>query len=443
MMKRVLSLCMVALLCHTPTASAQPFSLYTAYLKALEYDAQLKVAKADHAAKREEINKARAMLLPSLQASASGGRNATKSSTIASPSTDFFYNTRRYEISARQPVLNLEGIAKYGQSKAEVRKSEALLKKEQRDLVLRIAEAYFNLLYTQDQLVFAQGHVHALKEQLEQANSRYKAGYGTVTEINEVQAEYDMAIADVLESANAIEINQRKLENITGLYPFEPYHLAPETMRLGIPEPHDVIKWIARALRMNPDLGALQEDITIASKELERQRYAAFPTIDLVASRSYTESANDYSIGSTYDTYSLNLQLKVPPYSGGYTSAAVRQAKSYRVAAYEQLSFQEKDITTMVRQYYTGIEQGISRIRAYEQAVRSREIALTGTKKGYTAGLRSNVDVLRALEDLLLSRRNLAKSRYEYILNRLFLMHAAGMLTDAGLQEIDAWLAKQ
>jgi len=440
MMKHVLYIIIFALLFLSHTAHAKTVSFYSAYLRAVQYDAQIKAAEAGHAAKKEEIGKARAKLRPSLQANAFQGRNATESSTLSGSSNEFFYDTKRYSVTAKQPVFNMVSIAGYGLAKAEVKKSEALLKKEQADLVLRTAEAYFNLLYAQDHLSFAKVRLHALKEQLEQAKRRYKAGFGTITEINEVQAEHDMALAEELESANRIDINRRKLENIIGLYPAVPYRLVPEAMHLGIPEPQNVEDWIAQALLKNIELDALHQDIAIASKELDKQRYAALPTIDLVAAKSYSESGNDYSIGSKYDTYSLNLQLNLPLYSGGYTSASVRQAKLYRIAAYEQLSFQEREVATAVREYYTGIEQSIARIHAYEQAVKSSEIALTGTKRGYAAGMRSNVDVLNAVENVYLNKKNLVQAQYQYILNHVYLKAATGVLKDADVKAVDAFL---
>jgi len=442
-MNRLVYLIVAVYLFLTPTVVAEPVNLYTAYLKALEYDAKLKVAEAGHNAKKEEIAKARANLLPTLRASVTQGRNATESTTLSASPTEYWYNTKRYSITAKQPLLNMESIAAYGQAKAQVKKSEVLLLKEQKDLLLRTADVYFNMLYAQDQLSFSVVHLDALKEQLEQAKKRYRAGYGTITEISEVQAEYDMALADHLESENSIEILRHKLENITGVYPAIPYVLDPDKMHLKIPEPHSVDEWIALAQENNYDLDALHHDITIAAKEIAKQRYMSLPTVDLVASKSYSESGNDYSIGSKYDTYSLNVQLNLPLYTGGYTSAAVRQAKSNRIAAYEQLNFQEREISTVVREYYRITEQSIAKIRAYQQAVKSSEIALTGTKKGYTAGLRSNVDVLNAIDALYFSSRNLAKSRYDYILSRIFLKQAAGVLSEDELVEISSWLVKQ
>lgn len=442
-MKRILFLLIAAGALMPAALGGEPVSLSTAYQRALDYDARLQAAKADNAAQQEEIGKARSYFRPSVQASAKRGRNATESTTqglFGPVDQEFFYNTKNYGISVRQPVFNAVSIARYSQSKAVAAKSDAVLKSEQSQMIIRTAEAYFNLLYAEDNVAFSRARLEAVKEQLEQAKKRYEAGFGTVTEINEAEAEHDMAKAEELEIQNALSRSRREMQTITGVYPDELHKLVPEKLVLDIPGPRNVEEWIALSKENNQLVEAARQEIRIATKEVDKNRHAGIPTLDILAGRTWTESDNNYSIGSKYDTYSLAAQLTVPIYTGGHTSAAVRQAKAKRIVAHERFNLQERETLSNVRLYFDGLTAAIAQIRAYEQAVKSSEIALTGTRKGYSAGLRSNVDVLNAQEKLYLSRRNLAKSRYQFILSRMMLKDAAGMLSEQEVYEVNSWL---
>lgn len=442
-MKRVLFLLVAAGTLMPAVLGGEPVSLSTAYQKALDYDARLQAAKADNAVQQEEIGKARSYFRPSVQGSARRGRNATESTTqglFGPVDQEFFYNTKNYGISVRQSVFNAVSIARYSQSKAVAAKSDAVLKSEQSQMIMRTAEAYFNLLYAEDSVVFSRARLEAVKEQLEQAKKRYGAGFGTVTEVNEAEAEHDMAKAEELEIQNALARSRREMQTITGVYPDELRKLMPEKLVLDIPGPRNVEEWVALSKENNQVVEAARQEIRIATKEVDKNRYAGIPTLDLLVGRTWTESDNNYSIGSKYDTYSLAAQLTVPIYTGGHTSAAVRQAKAKRIAAHERFNLQERETLSNVRLHFDGLTAAIAQIRAYEQAVKSSEIALTGTRKGYGAGLRSNVDVLNAQEKLYLSKRNLAKARYRFILNRMMLKDAAGLLSESEVYEINGWL---
>ncbi len=415
------------------------------YNKAEEYDAQLRAVKADNLASREEVGKTMAQFRPRVNLNVSRARNETKSVTPYYYGTfqhnDQFYNSINYGVSVQQQLFNLSNFAEYKQAKASVAKSEALLQNEEANLIIRITEAYCNVLYAIDNYEFSQFHIKASLEQLQQTKRRFEKGLGTITEISEAQAGYDMALADGVETVNALEFNRRELEHFTGVYPDEISTLLPERLILSRPVPDNVESWIDVALSENHEVAAARQEIQIANREVQKQRSVRYPSVNLVGSRNYSDSDNNYTIGSTYDTYSISLQMSLPIYSGGYVSASVRQAQAKRLKAQEQLSYQERAIASNVRKYYNGLITSISQIHAYEQAVKSGQTALQGTKKGFEAGLRTNVEVLDAEQKLLSSRRNLAKSRYQYILNHLQLKDSAGMLSPSDVEEVNSWLS--
>ncbi len=420
------------------------FDLSTAYQKAVEYDAQIRAAKADTKIYREEIGKAMADFRPRVSISGARGRNETLSITPyyygTYQHTDQFYNSINYAFTVQQQLFNLSSIAQYKQAKAVVAKSENLLLNEESNLIMRITEAYCNVLFSEDNYEFSQSHIKASLEQLQQTKRRYEKGFGTITEVSEAQAAYDMALAEGVEIVNSLEYSRRELERMVGVYPVELCKLAPEKIVLARPNPDNVESWIALARSDSHEIAAARQEVQIERRELQKQGAVRYPSISLVGSRNYSESDNNYTIGSTYDTYSISLQMTMQLYSGGYVSAAVRQAAAKRLKAQEQLSWQERGVESNVRKYFNGVMSSVSQITAYEQAVKSGEVALKGTKKGFEVGLRTNMEVLDADQKLLSNRRNLAKARYQYILSRLQLKDSAGALSSADVDEVNGWL---
>ena len=442
-MKRLMSLMVFAGLFVTQQLSAESVDFSSAYKKALEYDSQIRAAKADNMISKEEIGKARAGLRPRINVSLQQGRNSTLSITPYYSGTflrdNRSYNTKTYNLSVQQPLLNLSSLAEYKQAKAIAAKSEAVLQNEESSLIVKICQVLCNALYAEDNLEFSNAHTKASLEQLDQAKRRYEKGFGTLTEVSEAQAAYDMAIADGVEIVNNLEFSLRELEHFTGVYSDELSKLIPEKMMLLLPEPGNVEEWVKLSRSESHEVAAAHHEIEIARKEVDKQRAYRYPTLNLVAGQTYSESDSNNIIGSVYNTYSIGLQMSIPIYSGGYVSASVRQAQAKRLKAQEQLNWQERGTESDVRKYYNGVVVTLAQIHAYDQAVKSSEIALKGTKKGFEMGLRTNMDVLDAEQKLFSNKRNLAKSRYQYILNRLQLKDSAGTLCESDVDEVNGW----
>jgi protease secretion system outer membrane protein len=443
-MKLLVRLIVITAFFFALRVSAEPVNLLTVYKKAMEYDAQIRAAKADNLVYKEEIGKALSQFRPKVSLNTSRGRDETNSTTqgyYGPVQQDQFYNSRTYDLALRQPLINRSSYAEYKQAKAVALKSEEMLHKEEFGLIVRISEAYCNALFAEDNLEFSHAHIKASLEQLQQTKRRFEKGYGTITEINEAQAEYEMALAEGVEIVTALEFSRRELGRLTGMYSDELCKLIPEKMVLERPLPANVDSWIDLAHSDSHEIAAARQEIQIARREVEKQGAARYPTVDLILDRNYSESGTNYTIGSKYGTNAVSLQMSVPIYTGGYISANVRQAKAKRLKAQEQLSWQERGVESDVRKYYNGVVTSIAQIKAYEQAVKSHEIALTGTTKGFEAGQRSNVDVLNAQQKLFESKRNLARSRYQYILNRLHLKESAGVLSSSEVDEMNSWLS--
>lgn len=420
-----------------------PTTLIDIYRQAQQYDATLRAAKSNNAAQQEGIDMAKASFLPQARISAYKGRASTDREPTSGPgaSQHFVYDSENYSLSIRQSIFNKANFASYDQAKAVAAKSNAVLANEHLGLISRVAGNYLNLLLYVDNLHYTETQKVSVESQLAQAKKRFKVGYGTITEISEAEANLQQVIAKQLEWSNGIESAKRELETMTGVYPENYFTLDPAKLPLTELEPSRVEDWIAFANDKNPEILAAAKDIEVARQEIEKNTSGHYPTLDLVASRAHTESDAANTIGSKYDTNSIGLQLNVPIYSGGYVTAAVRQAVAKQDEAEERLSEKKRAVSADVRKYYNEVVNGIARIRALEASVSSYESALIGTQKGFSAGVRSNVDVLNAQEKLYAAKRDLSKERYSLIFNRIQLKQSAGVLSEADVQEYSDWLS--
>ena len=426
-------------------AEAQSLSLLQAFQKAQQYDATLRAAVADNKAQKEEINKSFAAFLPQVRVGMYEGRGVTDSEVPGAFGTTSkrhsSYDSRNYSVSLRQSIFNKANFAEYKQAKADVAKSNAMLDSAQFNMATRVTGAYLDLLLSEENVRYSKAQKSSTQSQLEQAKKRYKAGFGTITEVSEANANLESVVAQELEWANGVEYAKRTLENVTGVYADALLSLDPSKLQLTVPQPSNVESWITTAMEKNADIIAAHNEYLVVTQEVEKNNSGHYPTLDLVAARTHTESDNNYTIGSQYDTDSIGLQLNVPLYTGGYVSSTVRQAVARVEQASEKLSEKQRTVSTDVRKYFNEIINGIARIEAQSQSVASYETALVGTQKGYESGLRSNVDVLTAQEKLYSAKRDLARERYKLIYSRIQLKQVAGLLTEGDIAEVNGWLA--
>ena len=424
----------------TAGAAVDTLNLLEAYDYARDYDATIRAARARHQGVQEEVKMAVAGFKPSVQVAAVRGRNATTSTVPGAVENERFYNTKNYSVSLRQPVLNFSTIADYRKARAMVAHSETVLEEEQSSLIIRISEVYFNLLLGQDFLMYSKAKVRAAEKTLAQARHKLERGYGRITDVAGAEAELDIARAEELQASNSLEFQFRELERIIGFCPLQVCSLMPSAMDLSIPGPQSMQEWIDEAFVSSPLVQRSREEVRIARREREKNKAAGYPVINLNASRTYSESDNNYSIGNIYDTYSLNLQLSMPLYSGGYISSSVRQASAGIIEAEERLKETERQIRSEVRKYYNALVDAIGKIHAYEKAVGSAEVAYEGARKAYEHDHGTVVEIEKAKERVLHARYQLSNIRYEFIMNRLVLKHLAGSLSAKDVEEVNRWL---
>lgn len=395
---------------------------------ASQNDPTVRAAAATRNATLENRPIAKASLLPTV--------NASASATNKYHSQDF--NGKSYALSLTQSVYDASNYAGLRKADEQVAQAEAEYGAAEQDLIIRVAETYFDVLRATDDLEFQRADKSAISRQLEQARKRYEVGLIAITDVHEAQARYDQAIAGEIAAANALDAELENLREITGQV-HQSVNPLGETLSLDLPEPADMQAWVNAAMEQNLTLLAAVKAAEAAREETSVQRAGHYPTLDLVASTSRSDDAGSSPSGVSDDS-SIGLQLTVPIYSGGATSARTRAAEYAYVAAQENREFAQRGAQADTRDAYRGVESAISRVNALAQVVVSSQSALDATEAGFEVGTRTIVDVLNAQRTLYGSIRDLKSARYDYLLNGLRLKQAAGSLAVKDVEGINTLL---
>ncbi len=436
---------------------AHAASLLEIYQQALQSDPLIHEAEARRLAAAEAAPQARSLFLPQITASAgydsgdsSGSRVDFNENTnrVESRGFDADSDTESWDIGIRQTLFRWDQVVGLKRAHKLVAQAEADYEAAQQDLIIRVADRYFAVLGSEDVLTSIHADRTAIARQLEQAKQRFEVGLIAITDVQESQAAYDQSVADEIGAKRSLATARELLREITGQY-VSSLSAPMEDLPLRSPDPADEASWIDLALSQNLPLISSRLNEQVARYEIAFQRTGHYPTLELVAGRSFRESTGTTQIqgfpGSPSDndqtSDSISLQLSVPIFSGGGTSSRVREAVYLHRASREQLQRVSRETERATRDAYLGVLAEISRVKALKQAVQSSQTALEATQAGFEVGTRTIVDVLDSQRNVYRAITNYYDSRYAYIANVLLLKQAAGSLQIQDLEEIDKWLA--
>ncbi len=434
-MCKKLKVCLLAVFGVALNASAA--DLLQVYQSALQYDAQFASARASRDAGREKAIQGRAALLPALGASGSYARSNVDVENASGAN----YSSNGYTISLSQPLFRWANYEQYHQGKLTAAASEAEFAQAQSDLIVRVAQAYFDVLAAQDVITFVQAQKKAISEQLASAKRNFEVGTATITDTHEAQARYDLAVAQELAGLNDLAVKHAALEVIIGIVP-EGLSRLRHDVQISAPQPMQMDAWVKTAQKQNYGVVGSELALEIAQREISRSRAGHMPTLDLVASRSHT---NQPSISTGYtnsnlDTDSIGIQWNLPLFSGFSVSSQVREAIALKEKARNDLEYARRSAAQAARQSYLGVTSGLAQVKALEAAQISSQSALESNKLGYEVGVRINIDVLNAQQQLYSTQKDLSKARYDTIVNGLRLKSASGTLKDDDMARINALL---
>jgi outer membrane protein len=444
-MKKTKLYLLVSLFSLTPFA-ASANSLLDVYELALQNDAQLKADKAKYEAGLENRSIARSNLLPQISANAQISNSdieATDNLTNTSLKTDT--DSKGWEISLSQPLFNMSYWYNYKQGAKLSEQAEAQYGADQQSLIVRTAEAYFNVLRAVETLEATIAEEKALAKQLEQTKQRFEVGLTAITEVHEAQAAFDSARASTLVARGNLSINYEALEVLTGKPEDQVAPLSPK-FPVVAPVPANRADWVEFSLKNNYNLKAskLQADASLQNAKANKSGH--LPTLG--ASLGYSDSDTDSDNGAqnggpsdiSRDGTTVSLRLDVPIYSGGATSGRTRQAYAQYTQAQELYNSTQRNVIQNTRALHLSVETDVANVQARKQAIVSNQSALEATQSGYEVGTRNLVEVLLAQRNLYQARRNYSDALYTYVINTIKLREVAGMLTPADVQEIDKWL---
>ncbi len=347
------------------------------------------------------------------------------------------FATRNAAVQVTQPLYRKDRFIQLEQAEDQVAQADVDYTTAEQELILRVSQAYFGVLSAHDTLAFAGAEKTAIERQLDQAKQRFEVGLIAITGVHEAQARYDQARADEISAQNSLDNALESLLEITG-ESAAPLALMKRDIAMDPPTPASLDEWSATALANNPGIVSARYDADIARKQIQLQRAGHHPSIDLVG--SYGLARSDSVFGTDVDTGTIGIQLSLPLYSGGGVMAATRQARFQFEAAQEVLEQRRRAVQTQVRNAYRGVVSSISRVEALAAAQVSAQSALEATEAGFEVGTRTLVDVLDGQRDLFRAKRDFAQSRYDYVLNTLSLLQAAGTLNAEDVAAVNNWL---
>ena len=412
--------------------SAKADTLLDIYKIAVKNDPVILAAKANYNADKETLKQGRAVLLPQLAGSVNRLEPTDPTSTNPDKTT--------YSASLSQSLFNVPAWFQFKSAKNMDQVAEATFAANQQDLIVRVSEAYFNVLRAYENKQTREAELSAISRQLEQTQERFEVGLLPITDVYEIQAIFDEATANNLEASGALDIAFEALQSLTGQSHNELSGLKDNFIATS-PEPNDVNSWVEFSLANNFTLKANQLAQQAANATATAAKAQHLPKITLSPDYSKRDlEPTPTSDGVITEQTSVNLNLTMPIFSGGLTSSQARQSSFKAKAAEHNYIAAKRNTIQAARSTHQQVITNIARIKARTQATKSAESALQATQAGYEVGIRNIIDVLLAQRTVFQAKRNYASARYDYILSMMRLKQVAGQLSPEDVYLLDNWL---
>lgn len=438
---RIVASLIATLLAAITASPVHATNLLDVYRDARAQDPVYASARASAEAGKEAYPQARAGLLPNVNLSGAYNRNERETSGL--PKFDF--NSKSYTLSLTQPLFRVQNWIAADQAGWQVKQTDAIFADAEQNLILRAAQAYFDVLLAQDNVALSSAQKTAFSEQLAQAKRNFEVGTATIVDTYDSQARFDLAGAREIADQNDLEIKTRALQQLIGRLPAS---LSPlrDGVSLALPQPANMDEWVKSAEETSPLIAQFRAAYEIASRDVTRNKAGHLPTLDLVGSFSDSRSPSINSLGTVGPELStkatqIGLQLTFPLFQGGGTQSRIRQSLSLREKSGQDLENTKRAVAQNVRLNYLGVTNGVAQVKAFEAALVSSKSSLDSTILGREVGVRTNVDILNAQQQLFQARRDLQQARYNTILSQLRLKSASGRLQEEDVAEVNRLLA--
>ncbi|WP_445767010.1 outer membrane channel protein TolC [Rheinheimera sp.] len=426
--------------------------LQSIYQLATQKDPQLLKAIANRDAAKQGIDVSKARLLPQVNLTAGYTKLMAERAQLLVSSlvtVDNETNGWNAQLNLTQSIFDWTNWENLNTAEKRAMQSQTNLDAAIQALIVRVSQTYFNVLKAVDDLGFAEAEKRAIERQLEQTKQRFAVGLTAITDVHEAQAQFDSAVARQIAAQNNLETAREALREITGQYHSELASLNTDKFATQTPSPATADEWVKLSEELNLTLKANKLALEIAQNDIDNAVAGHYPTVTLDATYGTADNTTEYTLaGQTekinlprLDTKQIGLNLQVPLYSGGATTAQTSVARANYVAVSQDLELSYRTAVRQVRSSFNDINANIATIHALEQAVISAESALNATEAGFEVGTRTIVDVLQSTRNLFEARRNLSGARYNYVVAILTLKQAAGNLSEQDLLAINQALA--
>jgi outer membrane protein len=429
----------VVLLLGSGLTKAQ--NLTDLYQAASTYDATYQAAKAQYEANLARAEQAKAGLYPTVGLSANlSGTN----SDVKKPATNSnrFFGSQSAGISATQPLYRPANKATAAQGERQAEQAKSTLITAEQDLIIRVTQAYFDVLASEDSLTFVKAQKAAVSEQLAAAKRNFEVGTSTITDSREAQARFDLVTAQEIAAENDLRVKKIALDQLVGKNNVQPKSLAAP-VKLPDLLPADVNSWVTQS-EEHPSIRAARLGIEVANLETQKAQAGEKPTIDATA--SYGLNYGSGSAASRFNSESRNatigIALNYPLFSGYATQNRIKETLSLEEKAKSDLEAAKRSIAQATRTAYFGVLSGLGQVKALEAAEASSQSALDANKLGYQVGVRINIDVLNSQSQLFQTKRDLARARYDVLVGGLRLRQANGTLKAEDLNSVNTLLAR-
>ncbi|MBT6042107.1 MAG: TolC family outer membrane protein [Gammaproteobacteria bacterium] len=444
-LKKAIGHCLALAVLTLPFSSVQADDLAQIFELAATNDPEIRQARASYNAAHTTIDQGRSFLLPRVTVGGSTSRDTSGPANASQfgPGHSFEngFNSKGYNLSISQALLNFEAWYAFKSAKQSDQQAAANLAQAEQQLILKVATAYFNVLRTLDNLATFRAEEDAASRVLEQTRERFEVGLIPITDVYDSQASHDLVRVNRLVEENNLNQAYEALEAITG----RP-HNNLETLNSDFPieslNPSSLDEWVNLALDNNLAIKSAQFDFAAKKDDARSARATMFPTLDISAGYGWNQSANPFSFfpAAASERTNITLNFSYPLYAGGLNSARKRQAYYTRDASEEALMKTQRDSTQSTRNNYRSVETDVLAVQARAQAIISAESALEATEVGAEVGTRNVVDVVLAQRTLFQARRDYASARYAYVINTLNLKQAAGILSPQDIIDLNNWL---
>ncbi|MCT8468677.1 TolC family outer membrane protein [Chromohalobacter canadensis] len=432
------------------TSQAHAADLWTITQDALQNNSTLGASRSTFQSVDAGRDVARGSLLPQIDATAQVAHNNTLESQSSSNAaggggqggtgtgSESSYNSTSASLELTQALYDATSWAALEIAKRETGQQALLLQADRQQLLYDVASAYFEILRANDVLEASISQEKAIKRQLDQAQEQFDVGLVATTDVNEAQASYDLARSQRISAENDLQVSFEALERLTGKR-YDSIDALSDDIPIESPEPTGRDNWIQMAIANNPNVQAAQAAVDVSQAEVEQAEAGHKPTLSAFANYNYSDSDQDYLDGHNADTQ-VGLQASLPIYSGGTTSAQVRQQTYSLEATQYDYEAQRRDTTQQVRSLFTQVMNDVESVEAQRQAIVSNRSALEATRSGYEVGTRNIVDVLDAEQSLYQAISDYADARYTYVTDMVELRQQAGVLDQDVIRDLNQWL---